>query len=225
MDLAGPHAPRAVAARFLYNAKAPSASSGLFCVHQNEKIPSMIVLQPREYICNRNLIRMLRIFLISFVLLFNPAAAQDRSPNLLQKFYGKTPASSVMYNPWRSHYWPYQDFGYTHMYGASYKSVTYMSFINTYRERCHLVAFRRNWVSTNRFDLAYGIGINYGYDGRLYFARSIPVWIRETILFKTDFNPMAGFDLSYRLAKGLHANLVFSPIFVTWGASYQFNYK
>lgn len=168
---------------------------------------------------------MLRIALISFVLLANPASAQDRSPNLLQKLYGKTPKPSLIYNPWRSHYWPDLDFGYTHMSGASYKSVTYMSFINTYRERCHLVAFRRNWVSTDRFDLAYGIGINYGYDGRLYTERAIPVWIRETILFKTDFNPMAGLDLSYRLVKGLHANLVFSPFFLTYGASYQFNDK
>ena len=164
-------------------------------------------------------------YFFSFLLLGNLIVASAQAQNWLDKLYGATPASSIIYNPWRSHYWPYQDFGYTHMYGASYKSVTYMSFVNTYRERCHLVAFRRNWVSTNRFDLAYGIGINYGYDGRLYYARSIPVWIRETILFKTDFNPMAGFDLSYRVNKGLHLNLVFSPIFVTWGVAYQFNYK
>ena len=168
---------------------------------------------------------MIRAVFFSFLLLGNLIVASAQAQNWLDKLYGATPASSIIYNPWRSHYWPYQDFGYTHMYGASYKSVTYMSFINTYRERCHLVAFRRNWVSTNRFDLAYCIGINYCYDGRLYYARSIPVWIRETILFKTDFNPMAGFDLSYRVNKGLHLNLVFSPIFVTWGAAYQFNYK
>jgi hypothetical protein len=92
-----------------------------------------------------------------------------------------------------------------------------MSFINTYRERCHILAFRRNWRNGNRFDLAYGIGITYGYDGQLYYAQSIPVWIRETILFKTDFNPMAGFDLSYRLTKGLHANLVFFQFLLPGG--------
>lgn len=166
--------------------------------------------------------------LASFILwlgFFNGSYAQSNWPNWAKKMYGTAPAPSVIYNPWRSHYWPYQDIGYTHMYGATYQAVTYMSFINTYRERCHILAFRRNWLDGNRFDLAYGIGITYGYEGRLYYAQSIPVWIRETILFKTDFNPMAGFDLSYRLTKGLHANLVFSPIFVTWGATYQFNYK
>ncbi len=150
-----------------------------------------------------------------------PAAQPKETPSLLQRVYGTTPKPSVLYHPWRSHYWPYQDIGYTHLYGATYKSIAYFSFINTYRERCHLVAFRRNWVESKRWTVAVGAGINYGYDGRLYFAQSIPRWIRETYLFKTDLNPMAGLDISYRIAPNLHAQLVFSPIFVTWGASYQ----
>jgi hypothetical protein len=169
--------------------------------------------------------RLRYLLVLCWITLACHLGAQETWPKWVQHAYGTSPASSVIYNPWRSHYWPYQDFGYTHMYGATFKSLTYMSFINTYRERCHILAFRRNWLDGKRFDLAYGIGITYGYDGRLYYAQSIPVWIRETILFKTDFNPMAGFDLSYRITKGLHANLVFSPIFVTWGATYQFNYR
>ena len=150
-----------------------------------------------------------------------PAARPKAAPSLLQRVYGSTPKPSVLYHPWRSHYWPYQDIGYTHLYGATYKSIAYFSFINTYSERCHLVAFRRNWVESKRWTVAAGAGINYGYDGRLYFAQSIPRWIRETYLFKTDLNPMAGLDISYRIAPNLQAQLIFSPIFVTWGASYQ----
>ena len=140
---------------------------------------------------------------------------------MLRRLYGTVPAPAVLYHPWRSHYWPYQDIGYTHLYGASYKSLAYFSFINTYSERCHLIAFRRNWYDGKRLDIAVGGGVNYGYEGRLYFAQSIPQWIRETYLFKTDFNPMAGLDFSYRISEGFHAQLVFSPIFVTWGAAYQ----
>lgn len=147
--------------------------------------------------------RLRYLLVLCWITLACHLGAQETWPKWVQHAYGTSPASSVIYNPWRSHYWPYQDFGYTHMYGATYKSLTYMSFINTYRERCHILAFRRNWLDGKRFDLAYGIGITYGYDGRLYYAQSIPVWIRETILFKTDFNPMAGFDLSYRDRKSV----------------------
>jgi hypothetical protein len=147
--------------------------------------------------------------------------AQAPKPGVLRRLYGTVPAPAVLYHPWRSHYWPYQDIGYTHLYGATYKSLAYFSFINTYRERCHLIAFRRNWYDGKRLDIAVGGGVNYGYEGRLYFAQSIPQWIRETYLFKTDFNPMAGLDFSYRISEGFHAQLVFSPIFVTWGAAYQ----
>jgi hypothetical protein len=150
-----------------------------------------------------------------------PTKAQAPKPGLLRRLYGTVPAPTVLYHPWRSHYWPYQDLGYTHLYGASYKSIAYFSFINTYRERCHMIAFRRNWFDGKRLDIAVGGGVNYGYEGRLYFAQSIPLWIRETYLFKTDFNPMAGLDFSYRISEGFHAQLVFSPIFVTWGAAYQ----
>ncbi len=148
-------------------------------------------------------------------------AAYAPKPGVLRRLYGTVPAPAVLYHPWRSHYWPYQDIGYTHLYGASYKSLAYFSFINTYSERCHLIAFRRNWYEGKRLDIAVGGGVNYGYEGRLYFAQSIPQWIRETYLFKTDFNPMAGLDFSYRISEGFHAQLVFSPIFVTWGAAYQ----
>ena len=147
--------------------------------------------------------------------------ADVAKPGVLRRLYGTVPAPSVLYHPWRSHYWPYQDIGYTHLYGATYKSLAYFSFIKTYRERCHLIAFRRNWYDGKRLDIAVGGGVNYGYEGRLYFAQSIPQWIRETYLFKTDFNPMAGLDFSYRISEGFHAQLVFSPIFVTWGAAYQ----
>jgi hypothetical protein len=150
-----------------------------------------------------------------------PTKAQAPKPGVLRRLYGTVPAPAVLYHPWRSHYWPYQDIGYTHLYGASYKSLAYFSFINTYSERCHLIAFRRNWYDGKRLDIAVGGGVNYGYEGRLYFAQSIPQWIRETYLFKTDFNPMAGLDFSYRISEGFHAQLVFSPIFVTWGAAYQ----
>jgi hypothetical protein len=46
--------------------------------------------------------------------------AQNKWPDLAKKMYGTAPAPSIIYNPWRSHYWPYQDFGFTHMYGATY---------------------------------------------------------------------------------------------------------
>lgn len=150
-----------------------------------------------------------------------PASFDAPKPGLIRRLYGTVPAPSVLYHPWRSHYWPYQDIGYTHLYGATFKSIAYFSFINSYSERCHLIAFRRNWYDGERLDIAVGGGVNYGYDGRLYFAQSIPRWIRETILFSTDFNPMVGLDFSYRISKGFHAQLVFSPIFVTWGATYQ----
>ena len=54
---------------------------------------------------------------------------------MLRRLYGTVPAPAVLYHPWRSHYWPYQDIGYTHLYGATYKSLAYFSFMNTYRER------------------------------------------------------------------------------------------
>lgn len=150
-----------------------------------------------------------------------PALFDTPKPGLIRRLYGTVPAPSVLYHPWRSHYWPYQDIGYTHLYGATFKSIAYFSFINSYSERCHLIAFRRNWYDGERLDIAVGGGVNYGYDGRLYFAQSIPRWARETILFSTDFNPMVGLDFCYRISKGFHAQLVFSPIFVTWGATYQ----
>ena len=154
-----------------------------------------------------------------------PSSLDAPKPSLIRRLYGTVPAPSVLYHPWRSHYWPYQDIGYTHLYGATFKSIAYFSFINSYSERCHLIAFRRNWYDGERLDIAVGGGVNYGYDGRLYFAQSIPRWARETILFSTDFNPMAGLDFSYRISQGFHAQLVFSPIFVTWGATYQIQPK
>jgi len=73
-----------------------------------------------------------------------PSSWDAPKPSLISRLYGTVPAPTVLYHPWRSHYWPYQDI-YTHLCGVTFKSIAYFSFINSYSERCHLIAFRRNW--------------------------------------------------------------------------------
>ncbi len=103
-------------------------------------------------------------------------------------------------------------------FAANYKSIELAVFQNSFAEPVVALFYKRAWNFTKRFSVNFGLGIMYGYGGKLRNTEGIP--LRDTFLIKGDINPVTGFELDYRVYKKWSIHSSIAPRIIIYGVRY-----
>jgi hypothetical protein len=146
-----------------------------------------------------------------------PASTDARSP--WRALWGEAPEPGVFYLPVGFHNDSVRlrDF---QLLGGIYRGVFGMTFINSYGTRTWSLGFQRNVYRFRRLSLGYGIGLMYGYGGRLADSHSLP--LRHTFLFEHDVNPAVGVPARLALTKHLQLETFITPVVSLGGLKMSF---
>lgn len=157
-------------------------------------------------------------FIISLFLLASLGlTAQDQKKSFLQTLKGEALETSISFLPFGTHYTSleFNEVWYTTF---NYKSIALIGFKNSFNELAIGLSYKREIGITQKLSLIYGIGIMYGYHGKLVDVPTIP--FRNTFLFKGEINPLAGLTLDYRIAEKFSFQLALSPAVGIYGFRY-----
>ncbi|MGB0891333.1 MAG: hypothetical protein ACPGUU_03200 [Flavobacteriaceae bacterium] len=108
-------------------------------------------------------------------------------------------------------------------FGTYYLSYTHNGFEgfvfkNSYRDWTTGIVYKRGWFFTENLYAQYGLGIAYGYKGRLSKVQGIP--LKNTFLFNGDFNLIGGLDVGYKITDKLAFNTIITPLVFIYGIRY-----
>jgi len=163
---------------------------------------------------------MKKLVILNFVILFSVnLIAQDKKKSFWQTLKGKELETSMSFLPFGTHYTSleFNEVWYTTF---NYKSFEVLGFKNSFNELAIGALYKREIGLTQKLSLIYGVGIMYGYHGKLVDVPTIP--FRNTFLFKGEINPLAGLSLDYRFAKHFSFQLAISPAVGIYGIRYIF---
>lgn len=137
--------------------------------------------------------------------------------SFVQKLLGDTPGSAITFLPYATHTRK-ADF-----YGVSYFAVNYKSWeVNTFRnswgDQNYSLSYKRTLNFNERFLLSYGVGIMYGYDGRLGGNDNVP--LSNTFLFNGKINPVLGLEFDYKVYKNIALHVTYAPLILLYGVRY-----
>ena len=158
------------------------------------------------------------IILFVFINSININAQQEEKQDAQKKSFleilkGEELESSISFLPIGIHTDDWAPFG-VWWTSYNYKSIEFAAFNNSFEKLTLAVLYKREIQLMHKLSLIYGLGIMYGYGGRLQNTESIP--FRNSFLFTGDINPIAGLLLDYRIAKKLSVQLNMSPaVFAT----------
>ena len=105
-------------------------------------------------------------------------------------------------------------------FGINYKTIELIGFQNSFGDLTIGLLYKRTWNFTKRFSINFGVGLMYGYDGRLQNTEGIP--FRDTFLIKGDINPLTGFELDYKVYKKWSLHTSIAPRIIIYGFRYRF---
>jgi|TARA_B110000967_G_scaffold87704_1_gene90337 hypothetical protein len=143
--------------------------------------------------------------------------AQDKKKSFFQTLKGEALETSISFLPFGTHYTSleFNEVWYTTF---NYKSIELIGFKNSFNELAIGLSYKREIGITQKLTLIYGIGIMYGYHGKLIDVPTIP--FRNTFLFKGEINPLAGLTIDYRIAEKFSFQLALSPAVGIYGFRY-----
>jgi hypothetical protein len=158
------------------------------------------------------------LFTIS-ILSFSQVFSQDslKQKSFFKKLWGSPIESSIIFLPYATHTYSGDFFGnwYT---GGSYKGFEAAFFLNSHRNWCVTLLYKRAWKITKRFSVDYAFGALYGYKGRLHNIRKIG--ITNNFLFAGPVNPIAGLELDYKISKKFAFRIDIIPLVIMYGFRY-----
>ena len=103
--------------------------------------------------------------------------------------------------------------------GYNYKGFEISLFKNSYRDLTFGFSHKRAWRFTDKFSANYGVGILYGYDGRLQNIEGIP--LRDSFLFNGKINPVIALEVDYEISKKLCILSSLTPLVIIYGLRYR----
>ena len=78
--------------------------------------------------------------------------------------------------------------------------------------------YLREISMSKRFRLQYGVGVLYGYKGRLQEVDEIP--FNDTFLYSGNLNPTYGIGLEYYVSKKWGVSTLVNPAVIIYGLKY-----
>lgn len=106
----------------------------------------------------------------------------------------------------------------TYYVGYNYKSFEIAAFKNSYEDLTILALYKREIPLYKKLSFIYGLGLMYGYDGKLQDVSGIP--FRNTFLYSGAINLSGGFILDYRTSKKFSLQINVSPVVLVFGVRY-----
>lgn len=91
-------------------------------------------------------------------------------------------------------------------------------FKNSYDDLTVALIYKREIEIINKLNFIYGLGIMYGYGGKLQDVSGIP--FRNSFLFNGNINATGGVSLDYRIAKKFSVQLNVSPVVLVYGVRF-----
>ncbi|MEQ1868942.1 MAG: hypothetical protein ABL961_02845 [Vicinamibacterales bacterium] len=128
--------------------------------------------------------------------------------------WGTAPADGVFYMPGGLHHnsQRVRNFG---LVGGIYKSAYATTFTNSYGDRTWSLGFQRDVSRLGPVHVGYGLGLMYGYHGRLSESQRFP--LQDTFLFRGDFNPVVGVPLHVDLSSRVQLEAFVTPLVTLFG--------
>ena len=102
--------------------------------------------------------------------------------------------------------------------GYNYKSFEIAAFNNSYDDLTILALYNREIQLYEKLSLIYGLGIMYGYDGKLQNVSGIP--FRNSFLYSGPINLSGGIIIDNRAFKNLSLQLNISPVVLVFGVRF-----
>ena len=140
--------------------------------------------------------------------------------SLFQKVVGEELQSSVVFMPFGTHTRNLDFYGVWYT-AVNFKSVELTYFKNSFGDPTVGIMYKRSWNLTKKFAVNYGLGVIYGYHGRLKDVKGIP--FRDTFLIKNEINPVVGFAFDYKLIGKVSVCATVAPNILVYGFRYVFN--
>ena len=155
-----------------------------------------------------------------FVLIFPCLLfSQKKDKNFFQKLIGNEVKSAFAFLPLGTHTTDPDIFD-TWFIGGNYKSFGACMFKNSFRDWTFIMGYKRAWDFTKNFSVLYGIGIMYGYKGKLQDVEGIP--LRKTFLITGPVNPVVDLELDYKISRHFSIHAVLTPLVIIYGLQYNF---
>lgn len=144
-------------------------------------------------------------------------SAQKQGKSFWSVLKGNELETSISFLPAGTHYTSleFNEVWYT---SFNYKSYEIAAFKNSFNELTLAALYKRQIGFSQKLSLIYGIGIMYGYHGKLVDTPTIP--FRNTFLFKGEINPLLGLTLDYRFAEKFSFQVAISPAVAIYGIRY-----
>lgn len=160
--------------------------------------------------------------LVLFFLLLQTSNAysqiQKEEKTIFQTIIGEKLETSIIFMPLGFHTKTPDIFGVWYT-AYNYKGFEISLFQNSYRDLTFGFSHKRVWKFTDKFFANYGIGILYGYDGRLQNVEGIP--LRESFLFNGKINPVLALEVDYKISKNISIHSSLTPLVIIYGLRYS----
>jgi len=157
--------------------------------------------------------------IITTILLFITLSvkSQEEKKSFWQLLKGKELESSIKFLPIGVHT---KDGSIVDTYyvGYNYKSFEIAAFKNSYEDLTILALYKREIPLFKKLSFIYGLGLMYGYDGKLQNVSGIP--FRNTFLYSGPINLSGGFILDYKTSKRFSLQINISPVVLVFGVRY-----
>ncbi|MDG2193932.1 MAG: hypothetical protein P8K77_03575 [Polaribacter sp.] len=149
-----------------------------------------------------------------FLLLFFTLGNLFSQKTFFQSVVGDELESSITFMPFGSHTKTIDVFR-VWFTAYNYKSFEISVFKNSFSDWTLGLSYKRGWKFTKNFSANYGVGILYGYKGKLKDVRGVP--FRDSFLVKGDINPVASFEIDYKISKKLSIHSTLTPLVIIYG--------
>lgn len=161
----------------------------------------------------------MRYFILYLLVLLNSlnTNAQEEKKSIWKILKGQELESSVKFLPFGIHTKD-GSFVNTFYLGYNYKSFEIAAFKNSYDDLTILGLYKRQIQLYEKLSLIYGLGLMYGYDGKLQNVSGIP--FRNSFLYSGPINLSGGLIIDYRVLKSFSLQINISPVVLVFGVRY-----
>ena len=158
------------------------------------------------------------LFFLFLQTLTTYSQVQKQEKTIFQTIIGEKLETSIIFMPLGFHTKTPDIFGVWYT-GYNYKGFEVSLFKNSYRDLTFGFSHKRVWRFTDKFSANYGVGILYGYEGRLQNVEGIP--LRDSFLFNVKINPVIALEVDYEISKKLCIHSSLTPLVIIYGLRYR----
>ncbi|MFY9243472.1 MAG: hypothetical protein WAO74_10615 [Polaribacter sp.] len=165
------------------------------------------------------------VLFMAFLISTNSSAQEVANDTIKKSFwkklYGQPVESAIIFMP-IGHHIINPDVIFPFYTGINYKGFEISMYANSHNDITTSIYYKRKQNLSEKWSFIYGIGLAYGYDGKLAEVEGLP--FRET-LFSGPITPMVGFEFNYKISKKISINLsVAPPVVIAYGIRYALNW-